>query len=1005
MGARRTNPARTPEAAFVEFRRTRQPQPLAEVFDACAQELLLVAHHLATRGVSAEDLLQSTFLEAIAHAEKYEAGRALAPWLCGILINVARRQNREQRREFEAWRFDDVASEDPSELAHAREFAVALRESIESFPAPQREVLTLRLVHGLTPTQIAHALGHPVGSVKSWIHRGAEKLQRALPASFATALAAIVRADASLDALRARILEEACEPGLPISKTSVPHFAAALRARWLLATLVIALVSVVGATVWRGVHGERDVIVVGESPSSSPGAEASTRAPARSTLRSPTPAGASASPGEPRSEAAAGLTVRARFASDGSPASIAIEVEPRMGADTALRSFVVWTDADGLAQLPELAAGEWTLTPDRSDGGAIAVHAPSSVDVEIPPGASVSGVVRDVSGSAIVGARVWLSSADSLSDGQFVALSDASGEFAVRDVPAARAIAIVADGFEPTPLRAVSSFGAAKGEFVLAPAATSLRGVVRDDEGRPVSDARVMLGEPLDPRWSATHLPEHDLRAPLVTRTDAHGRFEFSSAFELDRARVFARAPGFALLAEPVQGRSELELHLARGRSWSGVLDSNEDARREIELSAQAVRPISSEPVRWPDWFEPRGRFFPGEFELRGLTFDSVVLSAREHGATLASRDQPADLAPRISWSPTSARPSGMRGIVRLASGAPLPRVRVQLFDSKGASRTAVVSERGEFEFDVVENVGESATFAVSGESGSFDASLEPWIRVDPSRAPLELVVRDEHAPRSKIVARPVDREGRALENLYAAREFDLMPIEAVQRPDGAFEIGPAPAGDYYLFSDGAYGPQIAHGPVTLDGAANVDLGELRAPAPARLTVRMDGPDASTGVTPLVALGLPAGRIGVTYFKLTQGVGTCLPTVPGRAQFVILSPTLGCVVRDVELLEGLAVEHAVSAPFGTPVTLRLDDDDPREQVRARIVWRRVDGSIAVETTVTSRRNGDDGMRASRWNLEPGRYRVEVLEWGTREGGADVEVSAGPETPDVLVKLR
>lgn len=229
MGARRPRSDRTPEAAFVEFRRTREPQPLSEVFDACAQELLLVAHHLAGRGVSPEDLLQSTFLEAISHAEQFDGRRPLMPWLCGILVNVSRRHNREQRREYEAWRLDEIASEDPAELAHAREFAVELRRAIDAFPAPQREVLTLRLVHGLTPTQIAHALGHPVGSVKSWVHRGVERLRHALPAGFATALAAIAKADTTLDALKARLLEQACGPASAPVGASIARTAASAR--------------------------------------------------------------------------------------------------------------------------------------------------------------------------------------------------------------------------------------------------------------------------------------------------------------------------------------------------------------------------------------------------------------------------------------------------------------------------------------------------------------------------------------------------------------------------------------------------------------------------------------------------------------------------------------------------------------------------------------------------------------------------------------------------------
>ena len=75
---------RREDRLFERFRRTHDPAALAEVFDRCARELLRVAVHLAGDVATAEDLVQGTFLEAIEHAQQFEAGRHVRGWLLGI---------------------------------------------------------------------------------------------------------------------------------------------------------------------------------------------------------------------------------------------------------------------------------------------------------------------------------------------------------------------------------------------------------------------------------------------------------------------------------------------------------------------------------------------------------------------------------------------------------------------------------------------------------------------------------------------------------------------------------------------------------------------------------------------------------------------------------------------------------------------------------------------------------------------------------------------------------
>jgi len=91
-------PAAYPEQDFVRYRDHGDLPALAAVFDAFAGHLLLVAGHLVRDGALAEDLVQTTFVEAMSSAARYDARRPLLPWLVRILTHHAKKLRRQRGR-------------------------------------------------------------------------------------------------------------------------------------------------------------------------------------------------------------------------------------------------------------------------------------------------------------------------------------------------------------------------------------------------------------------------------------------------------------------------------------------------------------------------------------------------------------------------------------------------------------------------------------------------------------------------------------------------------------------------------------------------------------------------------------------------------------------------------------------------------------------------------------------------------------------------------------------
>jgi RNA polymerase sigma-70 factor (ECF subfamily) len=127
----------------------------------------------------AEDLVQETFLRAYRAIDRFDGSNARA-WLHTILSRARIDQYRRRRRRPETVELlDDGPAVDPPQdaLASGRE---ELERALDALPEAFREAVVLRDLQELRYTEIAEALGIPVGTVMSRIHRGRAILRKAL---------------------------------------------------------------------------------------------------------------------------------------------------------------------------------------------------------------------------------------------------------------------------------------------------------------------------------------------------------------------------------------------------------------------------------------------------------------------------------------------------------------------------------------------------------------------------------------------------------------------------------------------------------------------------------------------------------------------------------------------------------------------------------------------------------------------------------------------------------
>jgi len=161
----------------------------ARLFDQHAPVALgLLSRILAERG-EAEEVLQEVFLQVWMQADRYDAGRSSPRgWILMLARSRAldRRRRRESSRRREEMVSEESGGEEIPPVGTERLERVERRRQVDSalgqLTPDQRRCIELAFFEGLTHTQIAERLAAPLGTVKSRILLGMNKLRQALSA-------------------------------------------------------------------------------------------------------------------------------------------------------------------------------------------------------------------------------------------------------------------------------------------------------------------------------------------------------------------------------------------------------------------------------------------------------------------------------------------------------------------------------------------------------------------------------------------------------------------------------------------------------------------------------------------------------------------------------------------------------------------------------------------------------------------------------------------------------
>ena len=124
----------------------------------------------------ADDLVQETLMKAWANSSKFEMGTSMRAWLFTILRNGYYSLYRKRHREVQDSDGYYAASVSVQGSQESRLDLADLRKALEKLPVEQREVLILVGPSGLSYEEAAEICQVQIGTIKSRVNRGRNKL-------------------------------------------------------------------------------------------------------------------------------------------------------------------------------------------------------------------------------------------------------------------------------------------------------------------------------------------------------------------------------------------------------------------------------------------------------------------------------------------------------------------------------------------------------------------------------------------------------------------------------------------------------------------------------------------------------------------------------------------------------------------------------------------------------------------------------------------------------------
>ncbi len=173
----------TPAVHLIQQVANQDRDAFSQLYDRFSTLVFTLAMRMLRVRSDAEDLLQEVFVQVWRQAQSYSAERGSPEaWI----VNIARSRAIDKIRSIRRMEKSFVLTDDPARAessdnvessAAESEARLTMSNALANLPEAQRKVLELAYFDGLTQTEIANRLAEPLGTVKTRMRTGIQRLR------------------------------------------------------------------------------------------------------------------------------------------------------------------------------------------------------------------------------------------------------------------------------------------------------------------------------------------------------------------------------------------------------------------------------------------------------------------------------------------------------------------------------------------------------------------------------------------------------------------------------------------------------------------------------------------------------------------------------------------------------------------------------------------------------------------------------------------------------------
>lgn len=162
-------------------------QAFKQLYDITAAKLFALSLRITKQQGLSEEVLQESYIKIWNHAKSFDPGKAQAITWMGTIVRHqsidAIRKNAKYNHQTESdetmW-LSEALADNPEQLVLRQGELTEIHECLSQLNEKQRHVIALAYLEGYSYQEIAEIKAIPLGSVKTWIHRGVAELRTCL---------------------------------------------------------------------------------------------------------------------------------------------------------------------------------------------------------------------------------------------------------------------------------------------------------------------------------------------------------------------------------------------------------------------------------------------------------------------------------------------------------------------------------------------------------------------------------------------------------------------------------------------------------------------------------------------------------------------------------------------------------------------------------------------------------------------------------------------------------